>query len=61
MPHPKVCCIASPLELQHAVASGASAVGPVGPMPSGPGVIPLERIAMLATLVPALGLPPAAR
>jgi hypothetical protein len=36
-------------------------VGLVGPMPSGPGVIPLERIAMLATLVPALGLPPAAR
>lgn len=53
MVHLKVCCIASPLELRQAIAAGASAVGLVGPMPSGPGVIPLDHIAKLATLVPA--------
>jgi len=44
MVHLKVCCIASPLELRQAIAAGASAVGLVGPMPSGPGVIPLAAV-----------------
>lgn len=52
MVHLKVCCIASAHELALAVAAGASAVGLVGPMPSGPGVIPLEHIAELAPRVP---------
>ena len=45
-------CIASAEALRQAVSVGASAVGLVGPMPSGPGVIPLERIAELAPQVP---------
>lgn len=35
-----------------AVDAGASAIGLVGPMPSGPGPIPLERIRDLAPLAP---------
>jgi phosphoribosylanthranilate isomerase len=49
----KVCCIASPEEAKLAVACGADAIGLVGRMPSGPGPIPDERIASIAT-----GLPP---
>jgi phosphoribosylanthranilate isomerase len=48
----KVCCIASDEELGVAVAAGADAVGLVGPMPSGPGPIPLETAARLARRVP---------
>lgn len=48
----KVCCIASAAELDAAVTAGADAVGLVGPMPSGPGPIPLERAAALARRVP---------
>ncbi len=48
----KVCCIASPEELHAAVEAGASAVGLVSSMPSGPGVIPDARIADIARRVP---------
>lgn len=48
----KVCCIADEAELELAVRAGADAVGLVGPMPSGPGPIPLERIRILARRAP---------
>jgi phosphoribosylanthranilate isomerase len=55
-PRFKVCCIASPAEAALALAYGASAVGLVSAMPSGPGVIDDERIAeIVATLPPAVG------
>ena len=49
----KVCCIASVDEARLAVARGASLVGLVSAMPSGPGPIPEERIAEIAATVPA--------
>lgn len=48
----KVCCIMSAEEAVLAVAAGASAVGLVGAMPSGPGVIDDARIARIARRVP---------
>jgi len=51
-PRIKICCVMSPDEARLAVAAGASAVGLVGPMPSGPGVIPDEAIASIALSVP---------
>lgn len=48
----KICCVAEESELAQAVAAGADAVGLVGPMPSGPGQIPLERAAILALRCP---------
>jgi phosphoribosylanthranilate isomerase len=57
MIHVKVCCIASVEEAHAAVAAGASALGLVSRMPSGPGVIPDELIAEIAAAVP----PPTAR
>lgn len=48
----KVCCIASVEEAWMAVAAGASALGLVSDMPSGPGVIPDERIAEIAAAAP---------
>lgn len=48
----KVCCIASPTELDLAVAAGADAVGLVGAMPSGPGPIADPLIAAIAAAVP---------
>ncbi len=50
--HVKICCISSIAEARHAVAAGASAVGLVSDMPSGPGIISDERIAMIAASVP---------
>jgi len=52
VPRVKVCCIQSPAEARGAVAAGASALGLVSEMPSGPGVIPEERIAAIAAAVP---------
>ena len=49
----KVCCIASVEEAQMAVAAGASALGLVSAMPSGPGVIDEATIALIAAAVPA--------
>jgi phosphoribosylanthranilate isomerase len=51
-PRVKVCCIASALEARTAVECGASAVGLVSEMPSGPGVIPEDLIAEIAARVP---------
>ncbi|MFL6286071.1 MAG: phosphoribosylanthranilate isomerase [Pyrinomonadaceae bacterium] len=48
----KVCCIASVEEMRRAVECGASAVGLVSEMPSGPGIIPEELIAEIAARVP---------
>lgn len=49
----KVCCIASVEEAALAVSLGASAIGLVSHMPSGPGVISEARIAAIAPTVPA--------
>ena len=51
-PRVKVCCITSVEEMRVAVECGASAVGLVSEMPSGPGVIPEELIAEIAARVP---------
>ncbi len=51
-PRVKVCCITSVEEMRAAVACGASAVGLVSAMPSGPGVIEEELIAEIAARVP---------
>jgi phosphoribosylanthranilate isomerase len=48
----KICCIASIAEARLAIDAGASALGLVSTMPSGPGVIPWERIAEIAAAVP---------
>ncbi len=48
----KVCCIASTEEAVLAVRYGASALGLVSEMPSGPGVIPEDRIREIAALAP---------
>lgn len=50
----KVCCIASVAEAHIAVAAGASALGLVSAMPSGPGVIDEGLIAEIAAQVPPL-------
>jgi phosphoribosylanthranilate isomerase len=47
-----VCCIASVEEAELAIRYGADAVGLVSAMPSGPGVIPDERIAEIAGHIP---------
>ena len=52
MPRIKICCIGSVAEANLAVAHGASALGLVSEMPSGPGVIPDELIAAIAATVP---------
>ena len=51
-PRVKICCISSVEEAQMAVAFGASALGLVSDMPSGPGVIPEERIAEIVSIIP---------
>lgn len=52
----KICCIASVEEAWTAIDFGASAVGLVSEMPSGPGVIPEPLIAEIAgALPPAVG------
>jgi phosphoribosylanthranilate isomerase len=48
----KICCMGSTEEARNAVAYGASAVGLVSAMPSGPGPIPEELIASIAATVP---------
>jgi phosphoribosylanthranilate isomerase len=49
----KICCIASLAEAHMAMSAGASALGLVSAMPSGPGVIADELIAEIAASVPA--------
>jgi len=48
----KICCIASVEEAWTAIDHGASAVGLVSEMPSGPGVIPEPLIAEIAAALP---------
>jgi phosphoribosylanthranilate isomerase len=48
----KICCISSPAEASLAIAHGADALGLVGKMPSGPGVIGDEQIAAIALTIP---------
>ncbi|MEM1323553.1 MAG: phosphoribosylanthranilate isomerase [Bacteroidota bacterium] len=54
MPNPriKICCISSVEEAMLAINHGATAIGLVGPMPSGPGPIPNKRITEIAQAVP---------
>jgi phosphoribosylanthranilate isomerase len=51
-PRVKICCIASVDEAWLAIRHGASALGLVSEMPSGPGVIPEHLIAEIAKIVP---------
>ena len=51
-PKVKICCIGSVEEARLAIRYGASALGLVSDMPSGPGVIPEESIAKIASAVP---------
>ena len=52
VPFVKICCIASIEEARLAVSAGASALGLVSAMPSGPGVIADELVAQIAATVP---------
>jgi phosphoribosylanthranilate isomerase len=52
IPRVKICCIASVDEASLAIDCGASALGLVSYMPSGPGVISDQKIAEIATTVP---------
>jgi phosphoribosylanthranilate isomerase len=52
IPRVKICCISSVDEAALAIECGASALGLVSNMPSGPGVISDERIAEIAATVP---------
>lgn len=52
IPRVKICCISSLEEAGTAIRFGASALGLVGNMPSGPGVISDELIAEIAHSVP---------
>src|SRR5450759_5680264 len=51
-PRVKICCIGNVDEAALAIECGASALGLVSDMPSGPGVISDERIAEIAATVP---------
>ena len=51
-PRVKICCISSKQEASDAISAGASALGLVGEMPSGPGVISDEEIFEIAKKVP---------
>jgi len=51
-PRLKVCCIANTDEAGLAIRYGANAVGLVSAMPSGPGVIPDDRIEEIAKRIP---------
>lgn len=52
LPKIKICCISSEAEARTAIAAGASAIGLVGPMPSGPGVIQDHLIRIIAEKTP---------
>lgn len=51
-PRVKICCIGNPEEARLAIECGASALGLVSAMPSGPGVIEEQTIAQIAASVP---------
>jgi len=48
----KICCISSKEEAKFAIKYGASAVGLVSEMPSGPGIISEELISKIASIIP---------
>ncbi len=48
----KICCISSTAEAKLAIQYGAAAIGLVGKMPSGPGIIDDELIQSIAKTVP---------
>ncbi len=52
IPRVKICCIQSVEEAHTAINAGASLLGLVSEMPSGPGVIPEETITEIAKTVP---------
>ena len=52
IPRIKICCISTLAEAQLAIRHGASALGLVSEMPSGPGVIDEAQIAQIAAAVP---------
>lgn len=52
-PKVKICCISSVEEAKLAIKYGASAIGLVSEMPSGPGVISEELASKIATTIPA--------
>ena len=52
IPRVKICCISSVEEAWTAIQYGASALGLVSEMPSGPGVIPEELISTIAAAIP---------
>lgn len=51
-PRVKICCISTTQEAKTAIEHGASALGLVGPMPSGPGCITDDVIFEIAKTVP---------
>src|SRR5207247_7004843 len=51
-PRVKICCINSVEEAWLAIRHGASALGLVSEMPSGPGVIAADLIARIAAVIP---------
>lgn len=51
-PRIKICCISSITEAEIAIKMGASALGLVSEMPSGPGVISMETIKLIAAYIP---------
>jgi len=51
-PRIKICCISNIAEAKMAIKMGASAIGLVSEMPSGPGVISMETIKLIAAFVP---------
>jgi len=51
-PRVKICCISSIKEAKMAIEAGASGLGFVGPMPSGPGIIANELIHKIVKTVP---------
>ena len=52
VPRVKICCMGSVAEARLAIDNGASAVGLVSEMPSGPGVISEDLIAEIAATIP---------
>lgn len=51
-PRVKICCISSPEEAALAIKHGASALGLVGQMPSGPGIIDNDLIRSIVKTIP---------
>ncbi len=52
LPFVKICCISSREEARLGVAAGASALGLVSSMPSGPGQVDDQLVAQIAAVVP---------